>query len=501
VRSAWSTPAAAAACLTLLAAGCVPTLDAEPREAVTALPDSYGPRPGEPAAVDSRGAERLAPGAEAGTLPASAPREGPPPAQPSVQQFFTDPRLQALIRMGLEGNQELHIAALEVDIAQYEGLAREGEYLPKIGIDVGAGMEKVGEDTSQGASDEHLNLKRNLPDYLFGLQASWELDIWHELRDAQDAAVKRWLATQEGRRFLVTGFVAEVATSYYELMALDNLLEVLKQNIAIQQDALEVVRLQKVAGKVTELAVKRFEAEVLKNRSKLYEIQQQITETESRLNVLVGRYHQPIVRDSAGFMARPPATIREGVPSALLANRPDVKQAELELEAAKLDVQVARARFYPSLELNAQVAYNSFKAATLVDTPASLAYLVAAELSQPLWNRSELTATYFTANSKQMQAVWDYERTLVKAFNEVTTQLAMIGNLGSSYGLLSQQVARLEESIAISGDLFRSARADYMEVLLTRRDALEAQMELIETKRRQLTAVVKLYRALGGGWE
>lgn len=486
---------AALGALTLLGAGCVPTLDTEPRDALTAVPDSYGPR-GDAAGLESR----TAAGPGSTTLPASAPREAIPPP-PSIQQFFTDQRLKALIALALENNQELHIAALEIDIAQYETLAREGEYLPKVGIEVGAGMEKVGEDTSQGASDEHLNLKRNLPDYLFGLSASWEIDIWHKLRDAKDAAAKRWLATVEGRKFLVTNFVAEVATSYYELMALDNLLEVLKQNIAIQQDALEVVRLQKQAGKVTELAVKRFEAEVLKNRSKLYVIQQQLVETENRLNVLVGKFRAPIVRDSAGFLARAQTPVRTGLPSALLQNRPDVKQAELALEAAKLDVQVARARFYPSLELDAQVAYNSFKAATLVDTPASLAYLVAAQLSQPLWNRNELTATYFTANSKQMQAVWDYERTLVRAFNEVTTQLAQIDNLGQSYALQAQQVERLEESIGISSDLFRSARADYMEVLLTRRDALEAQMELIETKRQQMAATVKLYRALGGGWE
>lgn len=477
------------------AAGCVPTLDTEPREAVTTVPDSYGPR------ADAAGADSRTAAGGAGTLPASAPRDGRSPPPPSIQQFFTDPRLRSLIALALENNQELHIAALEIDIAQYETLAREGEYLPKVGINVGAGMEKVGEDTSQGASDEHLNLKRNLPDYLFGLSASWEIDIWHKLRDAQDAAAKRYLSTIEGRKFLITNFVAEVATSYYELLALDNLLEVLKQNISIQQDALEVVRLQKQAGKVTELAVKRFEAEVLKNRSKLYVIQQQITETENRLNVLVGKFRQPIVRDSASFLARTATPVRTGVPSALLENRPDVKQAELALEAAKLDVDVARKRFYPSLELNAQVAYNSFKAATLVDTPASLAYLVAAELSQPLWNRKELTATYFTANSKQMQAVWDYERIIVRAFNEVTTQLAMIDNLGQSYALLGQQVERLEESITISSDLFSSARADYMEVLLTRRDALEAQMELIETKRQQMAATVKLYRALGGGWE
>lgn len=459
----------------LLGAGCVPTLETiEPREAHTAVPDDFGgSRPKEEAS-------------DFGHL--------------SLKTFFTDPRLTALIDQALQNNQELQIAELEVAVSRFEVMAREGEYLPKVSLGAGAGLEKVGDDTSRGRSDEATGVQKHLPDYAAGLSLSWEIDIWRKLRNAKDAAAKRYLSGIEGRRFLVTGVVAEIATSYYELMALDNLLEVLTQNIAVQKDALEVVRLQRKVGRVTELAVKRFEAEVLKNQSRLYTVKQQINDTENRINFLVGRFQQPVARDSHDFVARASTPIHEGVPSQLLANRPDVKQAELELEAAKLDVEVARARFYPSLGIDAHVGYNSFKAASLVDTPASLAYLVAARLSQPLWNRNELTATYFSANSKQMQAVHNYERTILRAYNEVANQLAAIQNLESSFSLQSQQVARLDESVTISTDLFKSARADYMEVLLTRRDTLEAQMERIEIKRRQMSAGVKLYRALGGGW-
>jgi outer membrane protein, multidrug efflux system len=455
----------------LLGAGCVPELQREPREADPTVPDSFG-----------------------------GPPETENSAQVNFDEFFTDPQLTALIDLALEKNQELNIALLEIDLAQSEVLAREGEYLPKVSLVAGAGLEKVGEDTHQGRSDEALDLPEHLPDFLAGLSASWEIDIWGKLRSAKEAAARRYLSTIEGRRFMVTVLVAEVADAYYELLALDNQLEILQQNVEIQQTALDVVRLQKQVGKVTELAVKRFEAEVLKNQSRQYAIQQQIIEAENRINFLVGRFPQPVARGSRDLMAWVPTTVHAGVPAELLENRPDVKQAELELEAAKLNVEVARARFYPSLEINAGVVYNSFKAATLVDTPASLAYLAAAELTQPLWNRKELTAGYFSANSKQMQAVFKYERTVLSAFNEVANQLTMVDNMESSYELRSQEVDRLNESIAISSDLFKSARADYMEVLLTRRDALEAQMELIETRRKQMGAVVRLYRALGGGW-
>ena len=122
------------------------------------------------------------------------------------------------------------------------------------------------------------------------------------------------------------------------------------------------------------------------------------------------------------------------------------------------------------------------------------------DILAPLFNRTALTAAYFTSNSKQMQAVHNYERAILTGFIEVSKLLAMIQNLEKSYGLQTQQVEKLTQSIDISSKLFASARADYMEVLLTRRDALEAQIELIENKKKQMTAAVGLYQALGGGW-
>ena len=136
----------------------------------------------------------------------------------------------------------------------------------------------------------------------------------------------------------------------------------------------------------------------------------------------------------------------------------------------------------------------------IVSTPASLVYGIAADLLAPLFNRKGLTAAYFTANTKQMQAVHHYERAILNGFVEVFKQLAMIHNLEKSYALQVQQVEKLTQSIDISSRLFASARADYMEVLTTRRDALEAQIDLIGNKKRQLNASVSLYQALGGGW-
>ena len=310
----------------------------------------------------------------------------------------------------------------------------------------------------------------------------------------------RYLGSVEGKNFMVTHLVAEIANAYYELMALDNQLEILRSNIAIQQDAVAIVKLEKQAAKVTELAVRRFEAEVLKNRSVQYDIQQRIVETENRLNFLVGRYPRAVRRNSAAFSTLVPDTIYAGLPSQLLNYRPDIRQAERELVAAKLDVRSARASFYPQLRLTAGVGLNAFAPSKLIQAPQSLLYSVAGDLVAPLINRNAIKAAYQSANARQLQAVYDYERTVLNAYVEVVNQLSNIQNLRSSYELRAQQVEALSSSITISTNLFRSARADYMEVLLTQRDALESRFELVETRMQQMNAMVNVYQALGGGW-
>lgn len=192
--------------------------------------------------------------------------------------------------------------------------------------------------------------------------------------------------------------------------------------------------------------------------------------------------------------------VNVGLPSQLLENRPDVRKAQLELDAAKLNIKVAKANFYPSLGLKAGIGFEAFKPDFLLESPASLLYNIAGELSAPLVNRNAIKAHYKNASAKQIQSAYDYEQTLLNAYIEVVNQLSKIDNLEKNYDLKNKQVASLDESVEISNLLFQSARADYMEVLLTQRDVLEAKMALIETRKDQKIAMVNLYRALGGGW-
>lgn len=423
------------------------------------------------------------------------------------KEFFKDQYLTSLIDTALQNNQELNITLQEIEIARNEVRTRKGELLPRVGLKAGAGLEKVGRYTSQGAGDASTEIKPGkempepLPDYLIGLYANWEVDIWHKLRNSKKAAYTRYLSSVEGKNFVVTSLVAEIANSYYELLALDNQLDMVRKNIELQTNALGVVKIQKEATRVTELAVRKFEAEVLSSRSLEFDILQKTTETENKINFLLGRYPQHIARDKSSFETSLTSNLNTGVPSQLLANRPDIKQAELDLIAAKLDVKVAKSQFYPSLGISAGLGLQAFNPSYLVKMPESMLYSIAGDIAAPLINRNAIKASYFTANAKQIQAIYQYERSILNGYIEVANQLSSIDNLTKSYGLKAKQVVALTQSIEIANDLFKSTRADYLEVLMTQRDALEAKLELIETKKQQLNALVKVYQALGGGWD
>jgi outer membrane protein, multidrug efflux system len=421
------------------------------------------------------------------------------------REYFGDKNLISLIDSALKKNQELNITMQEINISKNEIRARKGEYLPFVDFAASAGVEKPGRFTRSGAVEENLEIEPGTAfpepfnDYRLGLQASWEIDVWKKLRNAKKAAVLRYLATAEGRNFMITNLIAEIASSYYELMALDNLQDIIEQNIEIQTNGFEIVKQQKSAAKVTQLAVNRFEAQLLNTTNLQYDIRQRIVETENRLRFLTGGSATTIFRNSESFGTLPLDLAYTGIPSQLLSNRPDIRQAELQLKAANIDVKVARANFYPSFRITAGAGFQAFNAAYVLK-PESLLYNFAGDLIAPVVNRNGITAAYKNAGARQVQEVYNYERTILNAYLEVLNQLAMVENTEKSYRTKFEEVKLLMHSITIANSLFSSARADYLEVLLTQREALDSKMELVEIKVKQMNAHVQIYRALGGGW-
>ncbi|KFF19964.1 TolC family protein [Chryseobacterium sp. JM1] len=423
------------------------------------------------------------------------------------RQFFTDPNLVSLIETALKNNQELLITLQQIEMAKSSVLAKKGKLSPTVSAGIGAGLKKAGRYTSEGAGDATTEIEpgREMPDPLGnfegGFMANWEIDIWKKLRTEKESAVAHYLSTVEGKNFVLSSLVEEVADNYYELLALDNQLDIIQQYIKLQERALEISKIQKEAAAATELAVKKFEAELAKSKASEYTIRQNITEKENEINALLGRYPQPIVRAKESFMSTMPQTVYTGIPSQLLANRPDIKQAELELKAAKLDVQAARKEFYPSLEISATLGLEAFKPSYLVKMPESIAYNLAGELAGPLINKSAIKANFQTADARQIQSLYEYDKTILHAYLDVANLMSKVKNIDQYYQMKSQETKALDQSIDIANQLFRNSRADYLEVLLNQRDALDAKMELIEAKQQQLSTVVDIYKSLGGGWK
>ncbi|MBS1686024.1 MAG: efflux transporter outer membrane subunit [Bacteroidetes bacterium] len=422
------------------------------------------------------------------------------------RHYFSDPELIALIDTALKNNQELNITMQEIQVSAAEVRARKGEYLPFGGLKLGGGVAKTPRYTPQGAVEDQLEVQpgKKFPepigDIAVSAAFSWELDIWKKLRNAKKAAVSRYLASIEGKNFMVTNLVAEISESYYELLTLDNQLEIINQNIDIQKNALGIIRQQKDNARVSQLAVNRFEAQLLNTQNLQYDIQQKIVETENHINYLVGRFPQPIRRNPLTLNTVRFDSIFVGTPAQLFDHRPDIRKAEQELAAAKLDVKVAKASFYPTIHLSAEIGFQAFNPAVWF-RPESLLGSLFGDIAAPLINRNAIKAAFYTSRANQVKAVYSYEQTILKAYVEVSNQFSAIDKYSKSYDTKSTEVDILTQSITVSDKLFRSARADYMEVLLTQREALESRMQLIEIKNKQLKADINIYKALGGGWK
>lgn len=438
---------------------------------------------------------------EAQVDPTPAPSSG----LTSIHDFFRDPVLTGIISEALKHNLELKILAEKIEIAGSEVLARTGAYLPSADLVAGASLSRPSQVTPEGAVEEQLEIAPGtpfadpLPGFMVGAEFSWELDIWGRLRDAKSAARLRFLATTEGRNYVMTRLVAEIAETYYTLLALDTRLETIDQGIALQKRSLEVAQSKKAAARETELAVQRFKAEVSRYEAERMIVQQEITRTENKLSQLGGRFPGKVERKSAGFLELRNDALSAGVPSDLLRNRPDIRRAELEVESAGLEINVARTAFYPTLTLTGGAGFDANSASFMFQTPESVAANVAGGLVAPLINTNELQAEFIASNARQLTAIYEYQQTVINAFTEVVTRLAMVQNYGRSIEFKQEQLRSLDESVSAAMRLFQNARAEYSEVLFAQRDLIEAKLLLIETKKEQLSAIVNAYQALGGG--
>jgi outer membrane protein, multidrug efflux system len=421
-----------------------------------------------------------------------------------IEEFYRDPLLTGLIKQALANNRELKILEEDVQIASNEVLSRSGAYLPFVSVGAGTGLDRYSRFTLPGAGvrDDPFQPGKFLPNplgnFMGGINLTWQIDIYRQLRNARDAAGERFVAASDRRNYFVTKLVAEVAEEYYRLMALDKRIENLNQIIRLQERSLEIALDRKEFARGDELAVLRFRAEVRRNQSEKLLVNQDIIVAENRINFLANRYPQPVERESAGYFDLNIHALNIGVPSQLIQNRPDIREAERELVAAGLDVKVARVNFFPQLVINGGVGLQAFDIKYLFE-PQAVIGNIAGGLVGPLVNRRAIRAQYLTANARQLQSIYNYQRVILNAFTEVINRMTKVENYSRSIEVRKQQLDTLVRAVEVADDLFQLARTEYIDVLYAQRDLRDARVALIDTKMEQLFAIADTYQALGGG--
>lgn len=422
------------------------------------------------------------------------------------KDVFKDQYLINLIDSALVKNPDLGILLQEIEMQRAAVLRAKGSLAPNLNLNLIPAIRRYGLYTMDGAGNISTNILPgkivpiNLPDQYLGLQSSWEVDLWGKLKNRKRAALARMLSSMEGRKLAVTQLVAEIASAYCALIATDQQIKMIDEMRLIQQRSFAIVERQKEAGLTNELAVSQVKAQLRDLEAmRLVAVAEQI-DLEGRISKLTGSFGGKIKRDSILPVLFDVDDLKVGAPIDLLVNRPDIKQSELALEAAKADVSAARAAFKPSLNITASFGYQAFRPSLWFNTPQSIAYAFVGGLTAPLLNRANLKSELNVANATQQQKWLVYQRDVLNAFNEVSVQVRQSKTLSQKVDLLEEQVKGMNQMTGIAEDLFISGRANYLEVLFAQQAVINARSNLIEATKEQYINSIDLYRALGGGW-
>lgn len=412
-------------------------------------------------------------------------------AQRSWQELFSDPKLKELIEEGLQKNPDLLIAVQRVKEAEAYLAQNKAALLPGVNAGLNASY-------SRNPESVYPDGPRESNTYQLGLEADWEVDLWGKLSSAKKAAYANLLATDAGRRVVQTRLIANIATVYYQLAALDAKLEITRQTVENRIDVVETMKVLKESGRVTGAAIVQSEAARYEAEVTIPDLEQQIRETQNTLCLLLGRTPGEIQRNKLPEPAEG-SLLKVGVPSQLLNNRPDVMQAEYNVISAFEMTNNAKAYFYPALTLTASSGFTSTTLDELLD-PAAFAANMIGGLAAPVFNKKANVTRLKVSKARQEEALLNLRYILLNAGNEVNNALGLYNSAKQKINLRQQQIGALEQSVEFTQELLNYGSATYTEVLFAQQSLLAAQLNNINDHLQQLNAVVFLYRALGGGW-
>ncbi len=422
-------------------------------------------------------------------------RDTPPTDTNSIadlhwNEIFTDPSLQRLIAEGIANNPNLQIAFARIQESQAYYLQSGAALLPTLSANAGVTASKFSKTQST------LN---NATQYQFGLSSGWEADIWGKLNSSKRANLANLLQTESAARAIQTNLVASIANYYYSLLALDQQLTITQQTVNNWDSTVQTMKALKEAARVTEAAVVQSEAQRYGAEVTIPDIKQNIKQTENALSILLGKPPSGISRDS--LQSESTITILQtGVPAQLLANRPDVQQAEQNFRYFFELTNVARTYFYPSLTITSSAGLNAFSFSNLF-RPGALAASIGAGLTQPVFNQRANKTRMEVAKAQQQEALINFQNTLLKAGQEVSNAMSLYQNAVEKISIRANQLLALQKSVLYTQELLQNGFATYTEIITARQSLLQAELGSVNDRLQQLQAIVDLYQALGGGWK
>ena len=406
--------------------------------------------------------------------------------------IFQDEELRTLIRTAVVQNYDSRIAASRVLVARAQlGITRADQF-PSVGA--GAGI-----------SDTRNSQSKFLPAFetstgQVNLAAAWELDFWGKYRRATEAARANLIASEWARREVLSTLVANVASAYFQLRALDLQLEISKRTLNSRQESLRLTRILADGGSTTLLDVRQAEQLVFTASAEIPVLEQQIEQQANFLSILLGQNPEDIPRGQTLTEQRQPPEVPAGLPSALLERRPDIQQAEAQLVAANAEIGVARSAYFPQISLNGAGGFQSSALTSLFTGPAG-AWSFGASLTQPIFTGGRLRSQVRLAEARQQTAVLSYQQSIQGAFRDVSDGLVAYRKTREFRTQQELLFRSAEDAARLSHMRYNGGVTGYLEVLTNESNAFSTELGLVQARLNELVAVVQLYQALGGGWQ
>lgn len=416
-------------------------------------------------------------------------------------QLFKDSVLQELIRTALEQNKDLRLAvARVVEVQAQFGITRASQF-PQVTGQASYTNERLSEKTfPEKVLHRRLGVAPQQDFYRTDLDLTFEIDLWGRLRRATEAARADLLASVENQRMVVTTLVSNVAQAYFDLLELDRETEIDRRTLQSRRASLDLVRQRFEAGLASKLDVRRAEGELATAAATVPDAERRVAQTEQRLSMLLGRNPGTIPRGTVLEAQTPLSAVPAGLPSALLERRPDIRQAEERLVAVTAQIGEAKAAFFPQISLTGQFGAASVALSDLFTGPARV-WQAGPAITLPIFTAGRLRGNLRATQAREQQALIQYEQTIQQAFREVEDALVFHRKARDTWAQRELRVTAARQALELAGLRYTNGRTGYLDVLDAERQLYAAEIDLASTTRDQLTAVVQIYKALGGGWE